>query len=282
MGYIENIIQNINNLQTLPTIYSSISEAVSDPLATPEKLSKIISIDQVSSFKILKVANSPFYGFRGKIDTISQAILYLGFNEIKNIVFALSVVSFFSKNKVILNLRPADLWAHSIGVGIATRMIGNANGEKNLENYFLAGIIHDIGKLLFFEFTPNDYEKVVSYIVNHNCSIIEAETQVLGIDHCLAGQMIAEKWKLPSSLSDVILHHHTGIKGAESNKLIASVHIADILIRALELGNAGDNLIPQPNLKVWDIIKLPQGFFHSIKDKLMEDFHNTVRLMLAE
>jgi len=282
MNSIENIIHNINNLQTLPTIYSSISEAVSDPLATPEKLSKIISMDQVSSFKILKVANSPFYGFRGRIDTISQAILYLGFSEIKNIIFALSIVSFFSKNKAILNFRPVDLWAHSIGVGIATRIIGSSVGEKNLENYFLAGIIHDIGKLLFFEFISGDYEKVLKFVEGNNCSIKEAETEVLGIDHCRAGQLLAEKWKLPPSFNDAILYHHAGVKGDEQNKLIASVHIADILARALELGNAGDNLIPQPNFKVWEIIKLPGGFFPSVRDKLIEDFNQTVRLMLIE
>jgi HD-like signal output (HDOD) protein len=282
MNSFEIIIQNIKNLQTLPTIYTSISEALKDPLVTPEKLAQIISKDQVSSVKILKVANSPFYGFRGRIDTISQAILYLGFDEIKNIIFALSVVNIFTKDREILNFKPTDLWAHSIAVGIATRLIGSAVGEKELENYFLAGIIHDIGKLLFIEFIPKDYVKVLKLVGEKNCSIKDAEIEILGMDHCKAGQILAEKWKLPNGLQDAILLHHTGIKANQSNKLLASVHIADILATALDLGKSGDQIIPEPNIKVWEIINLPKGFFAAIKKKLIEDFNQTVSVMLSE
>jgi HD-like signal output (HDOD) protein len=282
MNSFEIIIQNIKNLQTLPTIYTSISEALKNPLVTPEKLAQIISVDQVSSVKILKVANSPFYGFRGRIDTISQAILYLGFDEIKNIIFALSVVNIFTKDREILNFKPSDLWAHSIAVGIATRLIGSAVGEKELENYFLAGIIHDIGKLLFIEFIPKEYEKVLRLVKEKNCFIKDAEVEILGMDHCRAGQILAEKWKLPSGLQDAILLHHAGIKANQRSKMIASVHIADILTTALDLGKCGDNMIPEPNFKVWEIINLPKGFFPSIRKKLIEDFNQTVSVMLSE
>lgn len=279
---LEKLIQNINNLQTLPTIYSSISSALADPLVTPDKLSKIISVDQVSSTKILKVANSPFYGFRGKIDTISQAVLFLGFNEIKNIIFALSVVNSFGKNKSVMNFKPVDLWAHSIGVGIATRMIGSALGEKSLENYFLAGIIHDIGKILFIEFIPDEYAKVLRLVSQSNCSVKQAEKEILSLDHCRAGQLLAEKWKLPLNLYDVIIHHHSGSNGKEPSRMLASVHIANIFVRALNLGNAGDNLVLQPNFDAWNIVKLPKGFFASVKKNLIEDFNHTASLMLFE
>jgi HD-like signal output (HDOD) protein len=282
MNSFEKIIENIKNLQTLPTIYTSISEALEDPFVTPEKLSQIISMDQVCSVKILKVANSPFYGFRGRIDTISQAILYLGFDEIKNIIFALSVVNIFTKDRVILNFKPTDLWAHSIAVGITTRLIGSAIGEKELENYFLAGIIHDIGKLLFIEFIPKEYENVLKLVKQKNCYIRDAEIEILGIDHCKAGQILAEKWKLPAGLQDAILLHHAGVKANQTNKLIASIHVADILCVALDLGKSGDDIVPEPNFKVWEIIKLQKGFFDSIRKKLLEDFNQTVRVMLTE
>jgi len=282
MNSFEKIIENIKNLQTLPTIYTSISEALEDPFVTPEKLSQIISMDQVCSVKILKVANSPFYGFRGRIDTISQAILYLGFDDIKNIIFALSVVNIFTKDRVILNFKPAELWAHSIAVGITTRLIGSAIGEKELENYFLAGIIHDIGKLLFIEFIPKEYENVLKLVKEKNCYIRDAEIEILGIDHCKAGQILAEKWKLPAGLQDAILLHHAGIKANQTNKLIAAIHVADILCVALDLGKSGDDIVPEPNFKVWEIIKLQKGFFDSIRKKLIEDFNQTVRVMLTE
>jgi HD-like signal output (HDOD) protein len=281
MNYVEKIIRNVNDLRTLPTIYSSLSESMNDPYSTLEKLARVISFDQVSSLKILKVANSPFYGFRGKIDTISQAVLYLGFDEIKNIVFALSILNLFAKDKNIMNFRPVDLWAHSIGVGIAARLIGEKLGERELENYFLAGIIHDIGKILFIEYLPEDYIKVLQYAKEKKCSVLDAETEVLGINHCKAGFLLAERWKLPAQIRDIIYFHHTGKSGGQFDNITAAVHVADILVKAMELGNTGDNLIPQPNFNVWEKLNLPEGFFQSILNKLKENFTRNVRIMLT-
>ncbi len=282
MTLIEKIISGVNNLPTLPTVYSALSEAVDNPLTSSEDLAKLIASDQASAFKILKVINSPFYGFRRRIDTISQGILYLGFNEVKNIISALSVINFFSKNKLILDFNPVDFWAHSIGVGITTRIIGTTIGERNIENYFLAGIIHDIGKLVFFEFAPDDYKHVLEIVESENCFIKDAEAKVFGIDHTVAGQMLAEKWKMPQSIQDTIRQHHNGFIPGEINKLVAAVHIGDITARMLELGNPGDNLVPEPSNKAWEILGIPKGFFCLMRKKIKDDFTQTVRLMLAE
>jgi HD-like signal output (HDOD) protein len=282
MSYIEKIIRNVKDLHTLPSIYYSLSESINDPYSSLEKLARVISFDQVSSFKILKVANSSFYGFRGRINTISQAVLHLGFNEIKNIVFALSILKTFTKIKNIMNFRPVDLWAHSIGVGIAARLIGEKLGERDIENYFLAGIVHDIGKILFIEFLPEDYLKVLKYVQEKNCSTLEAESEILGINHCKAGHLLAEKWKLPAQIRDIIYFHHTGKKDGQFDRITAAVHVADIFVKAIELGNTGDNLIPEPNFNVWEKLNLPEGFFSSILNKLKENFRRNVRIMLTE
>ncbi|MCL5028784.1 MAG: HDOD domain-containing protein [Bacteroidetes bacterium] len=282
MNVTEKIMSGVNNLPTLPTVYSSLTEAIENPRTSSEKLANIISNDQASVFKILKLVNSPFYGFRGKIDTISQAILHLGFNEVKNTVFALSVINFFSRDKILLNFRPVDFWAHSIAVGIVTRMIGAEIGGKNLENYFLAGIIHDIGKLIFFEYAHDDYLRVLELVESKRCYIKDAENEVMGLDHSRAGHLLASKWKLPQNIQNSILHHHNGFIGNETDTLVASVHIGDIVARMLELGYPGDNLIPEPNHKVWDILNISKGFFPQIRKRLLQDFSHTIRLMLVE
>lgn len=197
MKQIEKLIAGINNLPTLPTIFATLSEAIEDPKVTTEKLAQIISSDQASAFKILKIANSSFYGFRGRIETISQAILYLGFNEVRNIVFALSILNVFSKEKRLPNFSPLDLWAHSIGVGIITRIIGKGIGEKKLENFFLAGILHDIGKIILLEYAYEDYASVLRVVESKKCSMVEAEIDIFGHDHAWVGQQLAEKWDSP-------------------------------------------------------------------------------------
>ena len=269
-------------MPTLPTVYTKLADAIDDPTVTIDQLSKIISSDQSSVFKILKVANSPFYGFRGKVDTISQALLYLGFNEVKNIIFALSVTNLFSKEKQIIGFSPIDLWSHAIGVGILTRLLGAVAREKNLENYFLAGIFHDIGKLVFMEFAPKEYQKAVQLANTKNIRISQAETEIFGGDHASAGYLLAEKWKLPSSIQKVVLNHHDFVEDEQYNLLMASIYLGNILAKALRLGFDGDNIIPKPNLKIWDILKLNPGFLYSIKNSITEDYNHAVRLILVE
>lgn len=282
MSLKDKILNGVKKLPTLPTVYSALSEAIEDPRASSDKVAKVIASDQVSVFKILKVANSPFFGFRGKIDTITQAIMYLGFTEVRNIVFALTVIDFFSKDNVLANFKPVDFWAHSIGVGIASRMIGGASGERGVENFFLAGVIHDIGKLLLLEVAHDEYSAVLDVVEKDNISIRLAEKQVLGFDHSYAGLLLAEKWQLPKTLQNVISAHHEGKTGDNSDKLVASVHVGDIVARMLGLGFAGDNILHEPDKRVWDILKLPEGYFTSFRKKLLEDFERTIHIMLVE
>lgn len=280
MDFSEKIRSSVNNLPTLPTIYSQLAEAMEDPLATNDKIAKIISSDQSSAFKVLKVANSPLYGLHGKIDSISQALMYLGHNEVKNIIFALSVIKVFSKEKSVKGLRPVDLWAHSIGVGVITRNLGQAIGEKHIENFFLAGIFHDIGKIIFLEFAVKEYQKVIDLVLEKNCRIKDAEKEIFGIDHAAAGQILADKWRLPQNIQDIILHHHSGHKSQTTNTLLASVHLANILAHILGFGFSGDNMIPQPSTIVWDTLKLQRGALLTLKDKFIDDYSHTIKLML--
>ena len=282
MNFVEKIMTDVDNLPSFPMVYTALSNAMEDPSTTSDKLASLISSDPAAAMKILKVVNSPIYGLRGNIDTISQAILFLGFREVKNIVFALSVMNCFSKDKRLVNFRPMDFWAHSIGVGIATRMIGKAKGEKNLENYFLAGVFHDIGKLLFLEFAHEEYAKVLEIVEEKNCRIKDAETEIFGIDHARAGKLLAAKWKLSKGIQDTIYYHHEGETPEGPNPLIASVHIGNIVARITSLGFPGDNLVPEPNFNVWNELKLPKGFFTSMRKDLQKNIESTTSLMMED
>lgn len=282
MDHLERIIAAVNTLPTLPTVFAAISEAMEDPRTSADKLAQIISTDQVSALKVLKVANSPFFGFRGRIDTISEAVFYLGFNEIRNIVFALSVINSFSKTTSIPQFQPVDFWAHSIAVGIATRVIGAGSNAESLENYFLGGILHDIGKLIFFQFAKKDFIAALEIAESKKISLKSAEGEIFKFDHSVAGHMLAQKWKLPVSFQNVILYHHSGVTAESTDNLIPSVYLGNIVAKMLTLGRAGDDCIPKPNPQIWDKLKLPAGYFSKIRPRLEEDFNNTVRIMLHE
>lgn len=280
MDIVEKITESIKDLPTLPTIFYTISEAMNNPRSTTEDIAKIVSTDQASAFKVLKVANSPFFGFRGRIDTVPQAVLHLGFNELKNIILALSVMKFFSKSTYSEHMKPRDFWAHSIAAGICTRMLGSSVKVPNLEQYFLAGILHDIGKLLLLDLLGEKYLEVFRIIEEKNCLIREAERISIGIDHAEAGRLLAERWKLPPVIKNTIYYHHSGLNDGRTDTLVSCVHVADIAVRMFDLGNPGDRLIPQPNIKALASLGLSAGVFTDITPALMADFKQTISHIL--
>ncbi len=282
MDIAERLLLSVDKLPTLPTIYYSITEAMEDPRTSADKLASIISSDQVSAIKVLKVANSPFFGFRGRISTISEAVFYLGFNEIRNIIFSLTVIKYFAVKTKTSTFQLTDFWTHSIATGIATRFIGAASRESGIENFFLAGILHDIGKLILSQFAADDFNKALELAAEKHISIRSAEQAVFKIDHTVIGNLLAAKWKLPLSLQDAILGHHAPDAQDGNKKLVSAVHLADIMVKLLEFGKSGDDYIPKPQPGIWDILKLPEGFFCKSVEQLENNINYTTKAIFHE
>ena len=279
MNLTERIIENIRDLPTLPTVYLALSEVIADPGSTAQDVSKIVACDQASAARVLRLANSIMYGFPGQIDTISRAVVVLGFDEIRNLVLSTVVMELFSKQDKAFSFRPTDFWAHSVAVGIATRLIGKACRMPQEENCFVAGVLHDIGKLVFFEYAEKQYTRALDQAHKGQMALYETERELLGMDHSRGGTILAENWNLPRDIQQAIRYHHTGLTGEESDLLTAAVHMADILVRALELGFGGDDLIPRPNGEAWALLNLtPQALSRMVPD-LLSNYQEAVEIM---
>lgn len=282
MDIAERILNSVERLPTLPTIYYAITEAMEDPRTSTEKLAGIIASDQVSAIKVLKVANSPFFGFRGKISTISEAVFYLGFNEIRNIIFSLTVIKYFSATSKVNNFPLPDFWVHSIATGIASRVIGSASREQGIENYFLAGILHDIGKLVLVQFAVDDFNKALELATANKISLRAAEQEVMRTDHTVIGNLLAGKWKLPAIFQDAILGHHAPDAQDRNKKLVSAVHLGNLMVKLLEYGRAGDDFVQKPQPGIWAELKLPEGFFTKVFDQLDNDIRYTTKVILRD
>jgi HD-like signal output (HDOD) protein len=277
---INDVISKVDEFPTLPTIYSNMLDLMANPRSTAKNVADLISKDQAAASKILKAANSPIYGFLGRISTITQAIIFLGFDEIKNLVTALTIIDLFNKELATNHFNPVDFWKHSISVGIISRTIGKAIGVKDLENYFLGGILHDLGKLLFIKILPSDYSQVIEYAIENRLQIRDAELKIFGITHTVAGEILAEKWRLPLCIRECIRYHHTGFVDGEYNQLVSSVHIANITSSAFGLGYNWEHIIPVPNIEVWENISLNDSFFSNIQNTLYYDYNDSVNSLL--
>lgn len=279
MKDIDRLIDSIKEFPTLPTIYSSLLEVLSNPFSTVKDVTDIIVRDQSVTFKIIKVANSPVFGISARVDTISQAIFFLGFSEIKNIVLTISIMKVFNSTKNFAYFNFIDLWKHSIAVGVITRILGSKIGIRNIENYFISGLLHDLGKLVFYKIFGEEYAKILRYSYDNFEEIREYEKNSFGLTHEIAGEILAEKWRFSKGLIEVIKHHYVFRKNNEEDTLVACVHLANIIAISMNLGNSGSNVIYQPNYEIWSLINLPEGTLNSLYDEIMDTYTKSIDIL---
>lgn len=249
-------IESITDLPTLPTVANQIVAIANSPKTSATDVGALINRDQALTGKVLKLVNSSFYGFPQQIKTINHAIVILGFNKVKNIVLTASVFD-LTKGRSGERINIQKFWEHSLGCAIASQIVAQYIGRGlSPDDAFVGGLLHDFGKIIFDQFLPEEFVPVISYRKEKNTLLRSAEKEVLGFDHTQVGTWLAEMWKLPVGLVTAIRYHHNPQSAREEREMAASVHVGDILTRALGVGNGGDSSIPalsEPLLKQYNI-----------------------------
>lgn len=272
---IDKILDRVRDFPTLPTMFVKLLDMIANPNTNIQDLAVLISKDVAIASKVLQVVNSPLYGLLNRVDTISQAIFYIGFNEIRNICLAVSVIEVFKSVSAGSKFNIVELWKHSIAVGTITRLVGLSAKVGNLDNYFVAGIMHDIGKLFFIKFFSNKYLELIEEAYEESLPLETLEKKYFGINHLILGELIAKKWNLPTSLSNTIRYHGVGLTDA-FDTIVACVHVANIVANTLELGHSGNHMIPRPNREIWSKLNLPEGFFAETRDIFVANYSQSI------
>ena len=281
MRKIEDIVRSVEDFPTLPTIYSKLLDMLADPHTTASSLAEFISNDPSAATKILRTVNSPVYGLQGKIDTMSEAISHVGFNEVKNLVMALSVIDLFSKLDSIENFSVVDFWKHSIAVGVISKLLGQKLNIRNVEPYYLAGILHDIGKIFFLREFSNDYAQAVNDAIYDQKALSEVEQDRFGITHLEAGRLVAEKWQLPDNIRLTIQNHNDGKVDGDFDEQVACIHLADKIANVLELGVPTLFIINRPDPELWQFLHVEPGMMESMYPEIMDAYLQSVSISLS-
>jgi len=221
-------IQNIIHLPALPTIAMEVIGIIENPKTNVHTLSNIISKDQVLASKILKIANSPFYGYSKTISTLDFAIVILGFETLKEAVLSVSLISHLSKN-VSKNFDINAFWGHSIATSVISRELAKNLGYKILAESFVAGLIHDLGILILNQYFSKEFDEVINLSQNENISLLEAEVKVFGVTHDEVGSWLAQRWNFPKQLIESMRYHHNPSFAVINKQLTAIVHFAEYL-----------------------------------------------------
>lgn len=234
----ELVAAKVSDLPALPQVATRVMELINSPNATARDLERIISRDQATTAKVLRIANSAFYGVRGEISTLSRAIVILGFNTLRSVVLT-SVSEALHQGKAS-NFKDRILWEHSVAVAIAARTISRECRFPAPEEAYVGGLLHDIGKVVMDANLAEKYQDVVELVYNEGHTFLDAENEVFGFDHCDVGALVVKRWNLAPPLQEAVFLHHQPMAAEHDPQLCAIVSLANSLCIRLGIGPERD------------------------------------------
>jgi len=232
----ENVLSKIPNVPAKSKILAELSRILNDSSTNNSELSKIIGQDQGLTSKILSIANSPLYGLPRRISTIDFAIIIIGFNDIKNIVIALSILdSLRSGNDRFFDYN--SYWVHSVMTANISKRIAEDLGYRIGGIAHVSGLLHDLGIMIIYKYFNQAYLEINKLVNEKNYKYLYAEQEILGYTHAEIGTVLLEKWNLPQNICTAVNFHHTPSQLLEGDPLTSIIHLADYTTQRLELGN---------------------------------------------
>ena len=269
---IRNIIMNTSSLPTLPGIISKLNSLSENDKSSVQEMARLVSSDQVLSARILKLANSPSYGFY-RVSTISNAMILLGVNVVKSLALSSSIFEIMEKNSV-------GLWEHSLGAGVAANIISRRLKLPECEEISTAALLHDIGKVIIRLNFGDDYRQLLELIEIKEIPMLEAERGLLGTDHAEVGAWLAKGWFLPDKLIEPIACHHDVAAATSQQTKAAVVHFADILVKASGFGFSGDDFVPCIQPVAWEKLGMTEAILTEIVEELEDKLVDTKNFSL--
>jgi putative nucleotidyltransferase with HDIG domain len=260
--YFDEIINNIKQIPTLPNIITRILATLNNPESSAQDAADIISKDPALASKMLRLANSAFYGIPRTISSINNAIVVLGFNTIKALVLSASAIMLFPQDKEKSAFDRTNFWRHSIACGIAARVTALSCAETvtiDPETAFCAGLLHDIGKIILEQFAHEDFLKTVNVARKQSIPLYKAEQKVLGTDHAYIGGLLADKWNLPPVIKFPLMYHHDPEQTEAVEGLTAIINIADHLCHAAGFSLWDQEAHSQQNKAAHTLVRLPEA-----------------------
>ncbi len=269
---IDYLLDEVITLPSLPTTVANLTELVNDPACSLSMVGKVIGTDPALAIKSLRLVNSAYYGLREKITSVEHAVVLLGPKVVKNLVFTAAVFDTLSEGE-------ESLLRHSVACGVVMRTLVDSGASKvrfaKPEESFVFGLLHDVGKIIFQQFMATEYGQVILLSETRQMPRVQAEREILGVDHAELGARLAIKWKLPGELASGIEGHHDMSRCPnEAHKgLAALLCITDNICHASGLGCENDVAPPVPP-EAWEItgldgraiVQVLDRFFESVKD----------------
>jgi len=253
----EAVVRQELELASLPNIFFQITESLNNPRSSASYVAEVISKDVALSARLLKMVNTPFYGFPSRIDTLSRAVTIVGTNQLTNLALGVSVIAAFDGvPEEFFTLK--EFWLHSVACGIVARLLAGRAGLGGDEKFFVAGLLHDIGRLVMLKNHLKASIEVLRPAKVGRRGLVDVERAVWGCTHADIGGRMLKSWRLPAFLEVLVQHHHTPMEASMPVEA-AVVHVADFITHGIGIGSSGASLVPELDARAWSRLGLSEA-----------------------
>ena len=240
----DKLLEKLHDIPTLPLVATKVTELINDPNSSSSDIASVLKKDQVLTAKVLKLINSPYYGIPGEVTDVQRALAYLGFNTLAQLVLSVSIISMF-QNPGDTKFSLHDFWKHALASAVASEIIAKKINYPRPEECFTCGLLHDVGKVVLLQVSPDDFVKAIQLAEKEKISFTEAERRLDIPPHGYLGENIANKWRLPMVIRVSIRYHHFDVQEMDTildsmKPVVQIVNLANQLVVKENLGTSGD------------------------------------------
>lgn len=231
------IIAKADSIEAAPGVVGQVLALTAQPDFAMDKLVRLVRMDPAITAHVLRMCNSPYYGLRYKVASLDHAIAVLGINALVDVILSSGLLKVFSgQAQEGYLLKKGQLWRHSVATALVAQKLASRFTSINGSIIFTAALLHDVGKLALSKFVSDSFYEIESLIHEQHYSLVEAEKQVLGIDHAALGGIIVEKWAFPDDIISAIAYHHQPMQSPAPRTMTMIVALSNLLASAVEFG----------------------------------------------
>lgn len=276
------IVQSFENLPVLSEIVRLAISALSDPNCSIRQLADLIGKDQSISARMVKIANSAFYGHPRQIKSLPESIVLLGFKKIRSILVTASAAKLMNAPIDGYMIGKGELWKHSYGVGFASGLIAKTSRAYDSDEAFTAGVLHDIGKLVLGNFLKGSYDELLHLSKSQQINFTIAEKRLLGYQHAEVGAMMLEKWNFPPTMSESVAFHHEPQGGEQKTKLIGILYLANNWVKDMNIDVTGESFNEGVENFILKDLKIDPTIKEQVQQTTLKEFEDMDLLFPAD
>ena len=282
MSAIEALIKEINMLKPIPQIASQIIAITEDPKSSLTDIADIVLYDPATTASLLKICNSAYIGSSRKIDTVRDAISFLGIDQVVDLMLLQGGAENLTKSQTGYGLHEGELWRHSVASALIAKDLAENKGLHQQKHIiFTAALLKDIGKVILDRFVSDSFDKISYQVESKGLSFREAEKKVIGVDHAELGGLVAKMWKFSPKMIFIIANHHLSSPKAHADPETAIVYLADTICMMMGIGVGADGLAYRFHKDVLDKLGVNASDLQEIIMRFGENMQKVEELIQA-